>query len=158
MLIERPYEVTPAVDADRNFIADSWRRSLQDAPAYGKMPSRGYVAWINGVMRHFFGEGALGLAATDRLLVARDKVRPTYVYGWLLGRDVEPGFALVYVFVKGAHRREGIAKELLAAALESASDGPLTFSFHTRFDRWFEELGLAFSPVEKLEFRKGMAS
>lgn len=159
LTLERAYEMSEAVDADRNFIADSWRRSLQDAPAYGRMPARGYVAWINTIITHFLGAGgALALADTDRLLVARDKVRPTYLYGWLLGRDLKPGFALVYLFVKGAHRREGIAKKLLAHAIEGASDGPLTYAFHTRFDPWLEGLGMSFSPVQRLEYAKGMAS
>lgn len=153
------YQIGEAVDGDRNLIKDSWRRSLQDAPAYAAMPSGAYVGWVNEIIRHFVGEAsALRLHPTDSLLVARDKVRPAYVYGWLLGRDMQPGLSLVYLFVKGAHRREGIAKALLAEALERASDGPLTHAFRTRFDPWFESLGLAFLPVERLVYGRRAAS
>lgn len=152
------YAIGPAVDGDRNFVADSWRRSLQDAPAYASIPTRGYVAWANGFIRHFLGDGALALADSDRLYVARDKVRPTYLYGWLLWRDTQPGLAVVYVYTKGPHRHEGVAKDLLATALEASSEGPLSYAFRTRFDGWFEDLGLAFVPVEQLAFGKREAS
>ena len=159
MLTRPPYAVTPGASAERNLIVDTWRRSLQDAPAYAKVPTRGYVFWVTDLIRHFLGTGReLSLRSSDRLYVARDVERPTYVYGWLLCRDQRPGLALVYVYVKGPHRREGIAKELLASALEATEDGPLTYAFRTRFDRWFDDLGMTFAPVEELQFGKRVAS
>lgn len=147
-----PYVIGPAIDGDRNFVVDSWRRSLQDAPAYASIPTRGYVAWITEIIKAFLGDGALSLADGDRLYVARDKVRLTYLYGWILARDLKPGFALVYAFVKRAERGAGVAKALMARALEDASDGPLTYAFRTRVDPWFHDLGLSFEPVERLQY------
>lgn len=153
------YAIAPAVSAERNFIADSWRRSLQDQPAYGAMPTRGYVAFANAVICNFLGTGSLlELDPRDRLYMARDKERPAYCYGWLLGRDLSPGFALVYLYVKGAHRRQGIARDLLADAIEATEDGPLTYAFRTRSDAWLDSLGMAFVPVETLEFGERQAS
>ena len=151
-----PYTISPAQNDERNFVADSWRRSLQDAPAYSRMPTRGYVAFASSVIKNFLGHDPsfIALDKRDRLYVARDDERPSYFYGWLLGRDMQPGFALVFVYVKGAHRRQGVAKDLLAAAIEATEEGPLTYAFRTRMDGWFDDLGMTFSPVENLEFGK----
>jgi GNAT superfamily N-acetyltransferase len=146
------YTIAPAVSAERNFIADSWRRSLQDQPAYAAMPTRGYVAFANAVIASFLGTGQLELDPRDRLYMARDVERPTYCYGWLLGRDMQPGLSVVYLYVKGAHRRQGIAGDLLADAIEATNAGPLSYAFHTRADPWFRRLGMEFVPVESLEF------
>lgn len=153
------YAIAPAVSAERNFIADSWRRSLQDQPAYGAMPTRGYVAFANSVIAHFIGPGGpLVLDLRDRLYIARDRERPAYCYGWLLGRDLSPGHALVYLYVKSAHRRQGIARDLLATAIEATEDGPLTYAFRTRADPWFDALGMEHVPVETLEYGEREAS
>ena len=147
------YRVRAASDGDRNFVADSWRRSLQDQPAYSSMPSRGYVAWANAVIAHFLGSRPDGLALRhgDRLYTARDIERPAYLYGWLLCRDAQPGMSLVYLYVKNGYRRQGIASELLAHALEDVDDGPLSYAFHTRVDKWLGSLGMSYQPVEQLE-------
>lgn len=147
------YVVRPAQRDDRNFVSDSWRRSLQDQPAYSAMPTRGYVAWINAVMAHFVGSSHDGLALRPgiRIYTARDVERPAFLYGWLLCRDTEPGLALVYLYTRNGYRRQGIASDLLAHALEDGSDGPLTYAFHTRVDRWLEQLGLTYQPVEHHE-------
>jgi ribosomal protein S18 acetylase RimI-like enzyme len=153
------YAIAPAVSAERNFIADSWRRSLQDQPAYASMPTRGYVAFANAVIGHFIGPGGqLVLDPRDRLYIARDRERPAYCYGWLLGRDLSPGHALVYLYVKSAHRRQGIARDLLLNAIEATEDGPLTYAFRTRADAWFDALGMQFVPVETLEYGERQAS
>lgn len=122
------------------------------------MPSRAYVAYINDIIKSFFGVPPHRLTSpSDRVFVARDKERPTYVYGWLLARDMSPGCAVVYCFTKRVHRRLGIASDLLATALEAFDPGPYTFAFRTRASRWFEGLDFAYQPVSELERMRGAA-
>jgi ribosomal protein S18 acetylase RimI-like enzyme len=154
------YAITGPRDEERNLLADSWRRSLQDQPASGAMPARAYVAWASGIIASFLGPDAkaIALGPHDRLYIARDTRRPAYVYGWLLARDMQPGLALVYAYVKSAERRQGIASELLLHAIEQSADGPLSYAFHTRMDPWLESLGLSYLPVQTLEFGERKAS
>lgn len=159
MLTLGRYDITRAEPRDMHLVKDSWRRSLQDAPAYAAMPSRGFVAWANDVIGHFLdGPGMLPTDARDHLVIARDRDKPAYIYGWALYRDLEPGVALVFVYVKSSHRREGIGGDLVASALQGTGEGPFTYAFRTRFDDWFHSLGFEYQPVESLEFGDRIAS
>lgn len=149
------FTVTEPRHEERNLVADSWRRSLQRSPAFSAMPSRGYVYTLTETIQHFLGRDyhRIELLDDDFMLMARDEERPAYVLGWLLGRDMKPGLALIYVYVKRDHRGEGIAKELLASALERCEEGELWYCYRTRFDGLFEKYGMQYLPVQKLEFQ-----
>lgn len=159
-MLRGQYAIKDARPSDLSLIKDSWRRSLQDAPAYSAIPARGYAAYVNDVIGYFLGgePGSLTAHPDDQLLVACDVERPMYVYGWILARDLKPGLALVYVYVKSHHRREGVASELLATVVAGTDAGPMTYAFRTRVDPWFEDCGLTFEPVENLQYGKRVAS
>lgn len=146
------YVVESARPGDTHLVKDSWRRSLQDAPAYSSMPVRAYVAYANDVIAHFMdGEHGIPSRPCDRLIVARDRERPVYVYGWMLYRDMRPGLALVFLYTKSCHRRDGVASELLANALSATESGPYTYAFRTLADKWLQSYGFEYRPVGELE-------
>lgn len=150
-------------DSLRNLVGDSWRRSMQDA--YSAMPTRAYVFWANKVINSFIGSDVhrIELRDDDFVLVARDKHRPNYVLGWLIGTDKRPsadstsdellstGCAIHWVYVKKDHRHEGIAADLIATAIERCEPGEVTYGVHTRFDGVWERLGLTFRPIQEFE-------
>lgn len=124
---------------------------MQDA--YSNMPTRGYVFWASKVINSFIGNDVhrIELRDDDFVLVARDKERPTYALGWLIGTDTKPGCALHWLYVKRAHRREGVAADLIATAIERCEPGEVTFGVRTRFDDVWERLGLTFKPIQEFE-------
>lgn len=150
---EPMWDVTEPRHEERNLVMDSWRRSMQDAPAYRKMPTRAYCYWANCMIQSFLGQDVhrIELRDDDFLLVARDKERPTYVLGWLLATDTKPGCALAYVYVKQNDRGQGVAADLIATAIERCEPGPVTYGIRTRFDQLWESYGMEFKPIQEFE-------
>lgn len=102
------------------FVFASWARSYRAAPANMRMPSRAYYDWQRDVIDRCLARGA-------SVLLARDSERPVYLYGFLCAERVGPDLVAHYCYVKRDWRGRGVARSLLAEAVERWGDGARDF-------------------------------
>lgn len=98
-------QVRPAVATDRAFIFATWLKSLRFGSELEEVPPDLYYEGQHRIIEQLL----------DRcmVLVAHAPEDPDTLLGWAV-MDPLDGFVLHYVYVKGAFRRLGIAKALLA--------------------------------------------
>lgn len=150
---ELSWEVTGPRDTELNLVRDSWRRGMQFASNYARMPTRAYVGWATEVINAFIGRDVhrIELAGDDFMLVARDRQRPVYVLGWLIATDTKPGVALHWVYTKSHHWRQGVASDLIVTAIERCEPGEVTYGVHSQYDHIWNEWGFEFKPIQIFE-------
>lgn len=131
-------EVGPAVPAELPFVLSSWKKSFRHAPQNAPLPNSVFFDRINPEIN--------ALASRCDVLVARDESDPLFLYGFLAYEVKKDAFAAHYVYTRHGFRRQGVAKALLAEALDRAGDvGDLFYTAHTRFDRQVEAFGLRYT-------------
>lgn len=117
-----PFELRGAKALDLPFVADSWRRSYEDAPS-AKAPSLAeYIRTQRRVIETC-------LASSDTT-IAHWPGDPDHILGWVSHR---PG-VVHYVFVKQVYRRRGLGRALLEHA--AGRDGTVWTTHARRLGYW----------------------
>lgn len=105
-----PRRIEPAQPGDIPLVMDSWQRSFSRSRHAGVVPNNLWVDTMRSLVTGLLARGA-------KILVARNPDDAWQVLGWICFEADEHKRAVHYLFVKDPWRRDGIASELLAAAL-----------------------------------------
>jgi len=117
------FGIRPGVPADLDFIADSWRRSYDDAPntrCPGGLPE--YISTQRQVIEQCL--------RTSSVLVAYPRApehEPNQILGWICFRQTRSLTVLHYVYVKPfwRNKREHVGTALLQAAMVMPFEGTI---------------------------------
>jgi hypothetical protein len=107
-----PYVIRPMAPDDRARIADTWVHSYRASPLGRSMRPVDYTSRMNQAIARI-------LAREPTVTVAASSDEPETIWGWVCWehRETSDGFTmghtLHYVWVSGAWRRLGIARDLL---------------------------------------------
>lgn len=102
----------PAVPRDRDFIVGSWESSYQDAHTSGMVPMIMWAGVMRPIVEHYLDR------PYTRCIVAYnpDDTDPLAdLHGFICGEPDEKPPIVLFVYVKEAFRRAGIATKLFAA-------------------------------------------
>lgn len=131
---------------ERNFVLSSWVQSQVDAMGHGERTQskhrHAYLTTVGKDVEEIMRGGA------TTFLVARDAECAARAYGWIAGGYLGHRGALYWCFVKRDHRREGVARVLLAA-LQRELDGVQVYSLKSRHSALCERLGLTYQPLNE---------
>jgi hypothetical protein len=105
---ELRFTISPATEADSDFVKDSWRKSYRHSPLTGKWPSQAYAVWIADHMER--------LLKRSKVIVARPVGWQDGVTGWLAYEQLPGLFCAHYAFVRPLFRQQGVLTELVNSA------------------------------------------
>jgi GNAT superfamily N-acetyltransferase len=104
------YEISDARPEEENFAYAAWKTSLLNTPEWRDRPKAAAYAVLNPHVN--------GLIERSAVLMARQGKK---LLGFIVFEVNQDGdFLLHYVYVKHTHRRQGVGRELLLAALENS--------------------------------------
>lgn len=127
------FEVSPLDPSELKLCLATWKRSLRERV---KLPTTAFYALAEVEI-----EGKI-LANLPLLLAAR---MGRVCVGWICAEPDSDGVFIRYCYVKSAYRRRGVAKHLLAGAIERLADAsgdglmydvPVWPEYREAFDRY----------------------
>lgn len=121
---------------DRAFVLDSWLKGYKDSPLWSKCPLSVYQAQAVPLIHK--------ILSRSHVLTSRPDPQDPFIHGYVVFERRQDVFVLHWAHVKGLWRRQGIFKELLAAAMgDEPSDCVYTF-IRKPATKYFGRYGLRF--------------
>ncbi len=135
---ELAYTISPVEPDELNFVLSSLKRSFREF--CGELRTNDYYRLQGAVCDELLSRFPLVLEARNP-----DGV----LLGWLLCEATPQAFVLHYSYVKSYARRKGVAKALLAAALDALPDAgeALLITHKTRHYPTATKMGFQYMPV-----------
>lgn len=121
------YDISDAKDDEFNFALASWKQSLRNSEQYRDVPTGAAFAVLNPHVNKLVDRSAVLMARQGKRLL-----------GFVVFEVVDGDFYLHFGYVKHQHRRMGIGRELLLAALENSPGA--TNTYYTQPTRRFAAL------------------
>jgi GNAT superfamily N-acetyltransferase len=128
---ELEYTTDKATEAELPFVFRSWCRSYRTAPGSMRMPAHAFYLWQRDVIDRI-------LARKPLVLVARDVAHDVFLYGFLVAERVGTGLVVHFCYCKRDWRGQGIARALLAEAIERIGAGASELLYSHDADRTVE--------------------
>lgn len=132
-----PIRIRPAIEADVNFIFNSWLKSYRNSHFSRFIANEMYYHGQHQLIEH--------LIRTNKVSVACSDSDPTQLYGYICG-GFEQGFLVIhYAYVKHQFRNFGIGKELLNSFEQNDNVG--LYTHHTKIaERLAPKFNFHFNP------------
>ena len=108
---------------DIAFVSNSWLKSYRDADAVAGCPNRVYFPWQHRVLERLIPRAALLVACLDS--------DPSKIAGWCCYERQSGAIVLHYVYVKGKHRRLGLARQMIEMVRDAEAVPTVFFTHRT---------------------------
>lgn len=129
--------IGPMKGSEVGFVLSAWKKSLRQTPANAQLPSKVFFDRANVEVDE--------ILAGASVLVARDEENPAFAYGFIAYETRGDDICVHWCSCRHGFRRQGLARKLLAAALEGTVDGgEQIYTAKTRFDAVAERYGFAY--------------
>ncbi len=123
-----------ATPEDLRFVVSAWSSSFKASHFAGMLYTDDWAAVMHPTIERLIAR------AGTRTIVAFDRARPGFIFGFIAGDTSGPEAVVHYVYVKEPYRLEGIARRLLAE-LGISPDQRFTYTYRTGIVRRLIDAG-----------------